>query len=679
MSERRGPWNSLSQIVGRIEDLESAVAALLELDWQNSVLDRFDPTAALPVGPSTGDRYISTATANGWTDTYLYEWSGSAWTEYIPSEGWAAWVEDENKVYVFNGASWVAIGSATDHNILANLQGGTAGEYYHLTQAIHDALYSGSPIIGMGAVAGTNIEVDYGNHVVTVDLDGEAGLVATKDGAVELYYAGTKVVETTVSGLDNPMNDISRSGKTGWDRSDWDTVSFSFSYPTFTLTDSGGSHEFWVEGVKYSKTGDQTCTITDTEGQWFFYYNNSGVLECSQTPWEIEDEDICLVANGYWDAVNNEMILLGMELHTYHMPAATHYHMHEVIGCLYEEGFAITDNADGTIDISAGELHDEDIQIKVTDDSGSGFWDQTLTPAELPIYYRDGASGLWRRTYNSTATYFVYQDGGDNPYWNNPAGPWTQAVSDNNQYSAVWIVATNNIDEPVIVIVGQGAPSNLLNTAIANNDINNLDLSLLPAQEFKILYRVMIQNAGSPYTVSTITDFRTAQSVGGTSAVVNSHGALNGLQDDDHPQYALLAGRDAQQLILDPALGTDLTATGTILKDATVDANATGIGAALYLAADFHYDEADASAAATMRCTAMALEAGTGSKDVLLEGFIRNDAWDWSAGDIYVSLTTGGLTQTAPSASGEQVQVVGWAYSADIMYFKPSSTVLEIA
>jgi len=203
MSERRGPWNSLSQIVGRIEDLESAVSAILELDWQNSVLSQFDPTAALPVGPSTGDRYIATATANGWTDTYIYEWSGTAWTEGIPNEGWATWVEDENKVYVFDGAAWVSIGSTTDHNLLSNLQGGTASEYYHLTQAIHDALYSGSPIIGMGAVAGTNVEVDYGNHVVTIDLDGEAGLVATKDGAVELYYDGVKVLSTLSSGV-NP-------------------------------------------------------------------------------------------------------------------------------------------------------------------------------------------------------------------------------------------------------------------------------------------------------------------------------------------------------------------------------------------------------------------------------------------------------------------------------------------
>ena len=53
------------------------------------------------------------------------------------------------------------------HNALSGKQGGTAGEYYHLTQALHDGLYSASPLIGLGSQAGTNIEVDYGGgHIL---------------------------------------------------------------------------------------------------------------------------------------------------------------------------------------------------------------------------------------------------------------------------------------------------------------------------------------------------------------------------------------------------------------------------------------------------------------------------------------------------------------------------------
>ena len=128
---------------------------------------------------------------------------------------------------------------------------------------------------------------------------------------------------------------------------------------------------------------------------------------------------------------------------------------------------------------------------------------------------------------------------------------------------------------------------------------------------------------------------------------------------------------------------SDDTGSGLIIT-ATVDANATGVGAALHMAADGNYEEADADATTTAPCTAIALETGTGSKKVLLHGIIRNDGWNWTkgpgeAGLIYLSTTTGALTQTAPSGSGDQVQVVGHALSDDVMYFNPQLHVVEVA
>ncbi len=90
------------------------------LDWQDSVLDRYDPTGGLPGTPSTGDRYISTATANGWTADYIYEYNGASWDETIPDEGAACRVEDEDTQYVYNGASWVKFGTTINHDNLIN-------------------------------------------------------------------------------------------------------------------------------------------------------------------------------------------------------------------------------------------------------------------------------------------------------------------------------------------------------------------------------------------------------------------------------------------------------------------------------------------------------------------------------------------------------------------------------
>jgi hypothetical protein len=112
----------------------------------------------------------------------------------------------------------------------------------------------------------------------------------------------------------------------------------------------------------------------------------------------------------------------------------------------------------------------------------------------------------------------------------------------------------------------------------------------------------------------------------------------------------------------------------------TVDANATGFGAAMYVAADGNLEEADASSASTLRCMGLALESGTGSdKQILRWGRIRDDSWSWNVGGlIYVSTTTGALTQTAPSGSGEFVQVVGEAEASNIIMFAPSYDAIEI-
>jgi len=112
----------------------------------------------------------------------------------------------------------------------------------------------------------------------------------------------------------------------------------------------------------------------------------------------------------------------------------------------------------------------------------------------------------------------------------------------------------------------------------------------------------------------------------------------------------------------------------------TVDSNSTGFGAALFLATDGHLDEADADAASTMPCRFLALETGTGSKKVLVQGFIRNTSWSWNVGYLmYVSTGTGVIDDAQPSGSGDQVQCIGIAIASDTILFDPSPLLIELA
>jgi len=123
----------------------------------------------------------------------------------------------------------------------------------------------------------------------------------------------------------------------------------------------------------------------------------------------------------------------------------------------------------------------------------------------------------------------------------------------------------------------------------------------------------------------------------------------------------------------------DQTGSGDITI-MTVDSTATGFAAALYIAPSGNLEYADASDSTSTPCIALALETGTGEKEVLLSGFIRNDTWNWTniGKPVFLSTTAGELTQSAPDGSGDQVQIIGVAKSADVIYFTPELKVTEV-
>ena len=101
------------------------------------------------------------------------------------------------------------------------------------------------------------------------------------------------------------------------------------------------------------------------------------------------------------------------------------------------------------------------------------------------------------------------------------------------------------------------------------------------------------------------------------------------------------------------------------------------------MASDGHYETCDADLTTKMPCVALSTDTGTGSaKTVILpNSFIYDTTWNWTVGAvnglIYVS-TAGTLTQTPPSGSGDQVQVVGYAVHANKMFFNPSYNIVQV-
>lgn len=95
---------------------------------------------------------------------------------------------------------------------------------------------------------------------------------------------------------------------------------------------------------------------------------------------------------------------------------------------------------------------------------------------------------------------------------------------------------------------------------------------------------------------------------------------------------------------------------------------------------DKKYKIADYSSAATMPVVAIALETKGNGEDckLLRRGFIHNTGWDAFAASVVMAGVAGAPTTTLPSGAGDQVQRIGQAVTADIMWFDPSSTVVEV-
>lgn len=133
-------------------------------------------------------------------------------------------------------------------------------------------------------------------------------------------------------------------------------------------------------------------------------------------------------------------------------------------------------------------------------------------------------------------------------------------------------------------------------------------------------------------------------------------------------------------ILFDATPNADHTATG--LQTSTLAAGATiAIGECVYLGSGGKWLKADNDATATTdKLLAIALEAknDTEAMRVALPGtFVRDDSWNWTVGAaIYLSDTAGALTETKPTkATDRVVRVVGYAVSADVMWFMPETGV----
>jgi hypothetical protein len=145
-----------------------------------------------PASPVEADRYIIPSGATGvWAGktSQIAEYASGVWVYYVPAVGWTAYVDDEQKIYSWNGTAWVRTGGALQTVTAGDgLTGGGQADTVTLTVGAGNGITVGSTAVsakpGKGIVVNaTGIEANIDAASIVYDsANGNRLMVGVIDG-----------------------------------------------------------------------------------------------------------------------------------------------------------------------------------------------------------------------------------------------------------------------------------------------------------------------------------------------------------------------------------------------------------------------------------------------------------------------------------------------------------------
>jgi hypothetical protein len=433
-------------------------------------------------------------------------------------------------------------------------------------------------------VGGSGINVSSLSGTYTVAVTGIAGLISEEvdDRVSQLLVEGTGVNLTyndasgtlTIDNLHTEINELSLEPQGFVNRLD-SVISFNDSTRTFTIAPSGSSYDIYIEGVKVTKTTSESIIIpTGTALNYLHFNTDTGLLDNKTTGFNF-DTDVP-IAYIHWNSSINQSTFFGEERHGIRMDSMTHKWIHNTFGMQYINGLSIggyillgngSSNSHAQIDISDGTLYQEDIIINIADgDNGIEFTQQLNPIAYIPVYYHLGTTGQWVR---DVSTPYPLKYNATRAQYNLLSGEtWTIPNVTNNRYFAMWIVATNDINDPILAIMGQREDSSL-GSAENNNTWSDIDLTNIPTNEIRPLYRLIFITNGTftntpKSSLQSILDLRKSIITSTYGVSQNDHGNLFGLGDDDHFQYVHI--NEPRTITANHTLSNGLTISSGLLS-----------------------------------------------------------------------------------------------------------------
>ena len=343
---------------------------------------------------------------------------------------------------------------------------------------------------------------------------------------VLVAYLDNQKSEMVVIGrlTDRPGAEAATTEPIGHEDKTESTISFVNATRVFTIAPVGDSFNVWCVGKRYTKTAAESIALPATTGLYYIYYSSTGVLSY-KTSFFTWDQD-APTAYIYYNSTTAEAEFFADERHGVTLDWATHEYLHRTRGASLAEGLGASgytlagtgsSNADMQISIENGTFFDEDLEVNITHSATptANTWEQRLqSPGYIPIFYRFGSGGAWRL---DTATAYPVKYGSARATYNlSSSGTWSTPDMTSGKFGVTWIVATNNLNEPVIGILGQTVSDNIGQA----EDVSyaDLDLTGLPIVEIRPLYKLIYEtNTGYTNAVKSrlagIADIRANQAI----------------------------------------------------------------------------------------------------------------------------------------------------------------------
>ena len=355
------------------------------------------------------------------------------------------------------------------------------------------------------------------------------GINGTHAGTAISYSGETVGVLTPV--LDQ-VSAVTREPMGHADRSD-SVISFDNSNRQFSISPAVSSFSVWCGGVEYIQTTTSTVTLPNNTGLYYIFFED-GVLDYSTLFFDWPNQ--APTAYVYWNSSTGKAEFFADERHGIVMDWQTHEYLHRTRGAAIANGFGLvsytisgdgSSNSHAQISMAGGTFFDEDLQVDIVDavSATPNTWEQDLSsPAAIPVFYRSGSAWM-----SDFATDYPLKQGTARIRYNlDTAGNWSSVDIDNNKYVNYWIVATNNLNYPILSIMGQSQYASV--GAATEEYWEDLNLTGLPIVEIRPLYRATFKSSDSysntpKATLESITDFRSFASTGyGFSASVGATG-----------------------------------------------------------------------------------------------------------------------------------------------------------